>query len=341
MPTIDDTLKKLLDRKSLNFSEAEAAMEGVMTGQGTQAKLAAWLTALRMKGENADEIGGCAAVMNAHATRIPCEDPQAVDIVGTGGDGAHTYNISTTAALVAAGAGLTVAKHGNRAVSSKSGAADVLGELGIQINLSPEDMATCLKELGIAFLFAPLLHPAMKHAMPVRKEIGIRTVFNILGPLSNPAGTKHMVIGVYDPALCPLMAEACRQLGKTHVMVIHGNDGLDELTTTSSNQICELHNGEIREYEFDPGEFGIPRAKPEDLHGGTGAENAIMVRKVLSGEEQGSVRDIVTLNAAAGILAADKATDWPAALELAADAIDSGRALAKLEALIKFTCSRE
>jgi anthranilate phosphoribosyltransferase len=340
MAAIDLSLKKLLAGESLAFVGARDAMTEIMGGHVSPVKLAAWLVALRMKGETAAEIGGCAAAMAAHATHIPCADPGAVDIVGTGGDGAGTYNLSTAAALVAAGAGLTVAKHGNRAVSSRSGSADVLAALGVRIELSPDDMAACLHEVGIAFLFAPLLHPAMKHAMPVRRELGIRTLFNVLGPLTNPAGVKRLVVGVYDAALCPILAEACREIGKDHVMVVHGA-GLDELTPVAPARICELRNGALREFILDPADFGVPRCRQEDLVGCTPEANAAMIRDILAGRERGPVRNAVCLNAAAALLVADKAAGWREAFALAEAAIDHGQATAKLDAWVAFTTSRE
>jgi anthranilate phosphoribosyltransferase len=340
MGAIDHSLKKLLAGESLTFVEARDTMTDIMSGHVSPVKLAAWLVALRMKKETAAEIGGCAAAMATHATRIPCADPHAVDIVGTGGDGAGTYNLSTTAALVAAGAGLTVAKHGNRAVSSRSGSADVLTALGVRIELSPEDMAACLHEVGMAFLFAPLLHPAMKHAMPVRQELGIRTIFNVLGPLTNPADAKHLVIGVYDPALCSILAEACREVGKRHVMVVHGA-GMDELTPVGPAAICELRNGELREFILDPADLGVPRCRQEDLVGCTPEANAVMIRDVVAGKERGAVRNAVCLNAAAALLVAERAADWREALALAEAAIDNGHAAATLDALVAFSTSRE
>jgi len=334
----NDTLEKLLNEVSLSFEEAESAMEEIMTGQVSEIKLSSWLTALKLKGETADEIGGCAASMNKHSTKIYCADSNVVDIVGTGGDGAKTFNISTAAAFVVAGAGITVAKHGNRAVSSKSGSADVLSQHGINISIAPADMERCLNVVGISFLFAQMLHPAMKYAMPVRKELATRTIFNILGPLCNPAETQRMTIGVYSRHLCPLIAEAALKLGKKHIMVVHGNDGLDEITTTTSTHICEVSNGVIDEYEFDPATAGISLAKPEDIQGGTVVENAKLIRDILSGTISGPERDIVVINAASSIIVAGKTTDWKEAANIANTSIDSGKAIQKLDALI--ACSQ-
>ena len=334
----DESLKKLLNGASLSFEEADASMEEIMTGQVSDIKLSSWLTALKLKGETADEIGGCAASMNRHSTKINCSDPDVIDIVGTGGDGAKTFNISTAASFVAAGAGITVAKHGNRAVSSKSGAADVLTEHGINISISPQIMEKCLNQVGISFLFAQMLHPAMKYAMPVRKELATRTIFNILGPLCNPAETQRMTIGVYSKHLCRLIAEAALKLNKKHILVVHGNDGLDEITTTTSTHICEVRNGQINEYEFEPEMAGIPKAKPEDIQGGTPAENAALIRNILLGQTEGPERDIVVLNAASSVIVSGKTSDWKEAANLANKSIDSGAALNKLDALIE--CSQ-
>lgn len=332
----DDTIKKIYNKEDLTFEEAEAAMEAIMSGEVSPVKLSSWLTALKVKGESASEIGGCASAMNRHASKINCNDSKVVDIVGTGGDGAKTFNISTSAAFVAAGAGITVAKHGNRAVSSLSGAADVLSELGIKIDLTPELMEKTLNEVGIAFLFAPLLHPAMKHAMPVRKELGTRTIFNILGPLCNPASTQLMTIGVYSKHLCRLISEAAKKIGKEHVLVVHGLDGLDEITTTSTTHICELRNGDIIEYDLDPQKYGINLAKPEDILGGSPAKNASLVRNILEGKENGPARDIVLINSASSMIVSGKASNWEEGIKAAEESIDSGNAAKKLDELIVF-----
>jgi anthranilate phosphoribosyltransferase len=333
----DDTLKKLYTKQDLTFEEAAGAMEEIMSGNVSEIKLASWLTALKLKGESASEIGGCASVMNRHASKIKCDDKNVIDIVGTGGDGAKTFNISTTSAFVAAGAGLTVAKHGNRAVSSRSGSADVLSELGIRLDLTPAEMELTLNEVGISFLFAPLLHPAMKYAMPVRRELGTRTIFNILGPLCNPASTKRMTIGVYSKPLCRLIAEAALKIGKEHILVVYGEDGLDEITTTTTTHICEVRNGKILEYDLNPTEYGIALAKPEDISGGTPSENAKIVKAILNGEKSGPERDIVILNSASSMIVSGMANNWNDAIKLASDSIDSGKAMEKLNRLIVFT----
>ncbi|HBC85695.1 MAG TPA: anthranilate phosphoribosyltransferase [Lentisphaeria bacterium] len=331
------TIQKLLRKESLSFEEAKTVMQEIMSGQLSSIRIASWITALRMKGETPEEVGGCAAAMNASGIKIHCLDENVIDTCGTGGDGAGTFNISTAAAFVAAGAGATVAKHGNRAVSSKSGSADILSELDFNINMPVEDMEYCLNRLGIAFLFAPNLHPAMKHAMPVRIDLGIRTVFNIMGPLCNPANAKRAVIGVYDRKLCRIMAEAAQTLGKEHVMVVHGNDGLDEITTTTTTHICELRNNGIHEYDFDPIKtLGIPKSKPADLLGKEPRENAKVFREIISGEKTGPLRDIIVLNSAAAILVSGKAIKWEDALSMAEESLSSGRAYQKLKSIVEF-----
>jgi anthranilate phosphoribosyltransferase len=334
MNSFDHNLKKLLNHEDLSFDEAAGSMEEIMKGTVSPVKLAAWLTALRMKGESPREIAGCASIMQKYAKKIHCHYPDAVDLVGTGGDGTHTINISTAACFVAAGAGITIAKHGNRSVSSKSGSADVLEALGININISSEKMEHCLNKTGIAFLFAPLLHPAMKHAMPVRREMGIRTIFNILGPLSNPARVKRLVIGVYEDRLCKLIASSMHDLDIIHGLVVHGNDGLDELTTTGNTHVCEIKKGlSLNDYQLNPKELGIPLAESSDLTGGTAKENAEIILNVLNGDLSGPKLDIILLNAAAAIYVSGKADGWQDSLELAKESVQSGRAIAKLREL--------
>jgi anthranilate phosphoribosyltransferase len=267
---------------------------------------------------------------------VDAHDDKAADIVGTGGDGAHTFNISTTAALVTAGCGITVAKHGNRSVSSKCGSADVLNALGINIAIDAETMSACLKEIGVAFLFAPSLHPAMKYGIGPRREIGIRTIFNILGPLCNPAGTNYGLMGVYSSELVGLMASAARDLDARHLFVVHAHDGLDEITITASTEVTEVKNGELSSYEIDPRELGIELCAPAAIVGGEPGENAEITRSILAGEA-GPRRDIVCLNAAAAIVSVGKASSLAEGMEIARDSIDSGNATAKLEALIEFT----
>ena len=335
--SIDSTLNKLLDHQDLSKTEAESAMSDIMTGNFSDIKLASWLTALRMKGETYLEIAACASVMIKHAEKIKVADNMAVDIVGTGGDCKHTINISTASAIIAAGAGLTVAKHGNKAVSSKSGSADVLTALGLNINIPPKSMELCLNKIGLAFLFAPLLHPAMKYAMPVRKSLGIRTIFNILGPICNPAGIKHAVIGVYEPRLCRLIAEAAKDLGYKRLLVVYGNDGLDEISTTTTSKICEINNNKILEYEFNPQEYGIPKATLQDIKGKNPEYNANIIRDIFSGRKKGPAKDIIVLNSAAVLIAGNRANNWQEALSIAKETINNGDALEKLEEIVKFT----
>jgi anthranilate phosphoribosyltransferase len=337
MSKFNDSLKKLLENKNLEIHEAEGAMFEIMSGSVSEIKLASWLTALKMKGESPEEISGCASAMLQHANKIEVNDENAVDIVGTGGDGAHTINISTASAIVASAAGLTVAKHGNRAVSSKSGSADILTALGVNININPTAMTNCLNEIGLAFLFAPTLHPAMKYAVPVRKELGVRTIFNILGPICNPANIKNAVIGVFSPMLCRQIAEAARNLGFKRLMVVHGNDGLDEITTTTSTKICELKNNEILEYELYPREFGIDYSNIDDIKGEGPEKNAEILRGIFSGKYTGPKKDIIVLNSAAVLLVAGVTSDWKEAIKITDAVISSGKAMKKLESLIKFT----
>ena len=336
MSYLDSTFETLVKGGSLSFAEAQGVFGEVMEGNLSEIKFGAWLTALRIKGETADEIAGCAAAMAAKATLVECHDPGAVDIVGTGGDCAHTVNVSTSAAIAAAAAGLTIAKHGNRAVSSKSGAADVLGALGVNIQITPQQMSQCLRELGIAFLFAPSLHPAMRHAVPVRKELKTRTVFNILGPLCNPAKVKRLVLGVYEPRLCRLMAEAAARMGAERLMVVHGAGGLDEISTIGPTLVCELKDGQLNEYQFDPSRHGIKAATLDMLRGGDAARNAETIHRLFAGEA-GPVRDIVAVNTAAALLVGGKAGDWADALAMASEAIASGAAARKLQELVDFT----
>lgn len=333
---IKEAITKLVDKIDLTEAETEAVMEEIMNGQATQAQIASFLTALRIKGETVEEITGAARVMRNKATRIRVADPDVVDTCGTGGDRSHTFNISTAAAFVVAGGGVTVAKHGNRSVSSMCGSADVLRALGVNIDIPPERVERCVNEIGIGFLFAPLYHPAMRHAIGPRQEIGIRTIFNILGPLTNPAGAACQVIGVYSSHLTETLARVLLNLGATHCFVVHGSDGLDEITITGESMISEGHKGKVKTYTLRPGDFGIKTATVEDLRGGSAEDNARIVGKILEGEK-GPKRDIVLLNAAAGIMASGRASDFDTAIRLSEESIDSGKALAKLEALKRAT----
>ncbi|UCC60046.1 MAG: anthranilate phosphoribosyltransferase [Dehalococcoidia bacterium] len=331
-------LARIVTGNDLSMDEAKDVMGEIMQGQATPAQIAAFITGLRMKGETAEEIAGCAQAMMENAIRVKSKHSVVVDTCGTGGDSSGTFNISTTVAFVAAGAGLAVAKHGNRSVSSKCGSADLLQAFGVNLELNAEQVARCIDEVGIGFLFAPLLHPAMKHALGPRQEIGLRTIFNILGPLCNPAGTRRQLLGVYASDLTDLLAEVLRALSAEHALVVHGADGLDELSTTGPNKISQVYNGRIETYYLDPQELGLPRAKLADLAGGTAEDNAATTRAILSGE-QGPKRDIVLLNAAAVLMAGGMAQDFGDGLVQAAVAIDSGNARMKLDQLIEFSRS--
>jgi anthranilate phosphoribosyltransferase len=333
---IREAIAQLVSGKHLSDVEAEAVMNEIMSGEATPAQIGSFLTALRVKGETADEIAGCVRAMRANAIHVRPRASLLVDTAGTGGDGAHTFNISTTAAFIIAGAGLAVAKHGNRAISSKAGSADVLMALGVNINLTPEQAAQCIDDIGIGFLFAPNLHPAMKHAIGPRRELGIRTVFNILGPLSNPANANVQLVGVYDPHLTDVMANVLQQLGGKAAFVVHGAGGLDELNTLGPNKVSEFNGHGSRHYQLDPCELGLERANLADLTGGTPDENAAILRAVLGGE-RGPRRDTVLLNASAAFVAAGAAGDLSEGMRLGADSVDSGKAARKLDALIEHT----
>jgi anthranilate phosphoribosyltransferase len=307
-------------------------MGEIMDGEATPAQIAALITALRMKGETVAEIAGFARAMRERAQRITPSADVLIDVVGTGGDRLSTFNISTTTSFVVAAAGGYVAKHGNRAVSRQSGAADVLEALGVQIQVSPEIVRRSIEDIGIGFMFAPIYHAAMKHAVGPRKEIGIRTVFNILGPLTNPANAGYLVVGAYDPALTGIMAEVLGEMGARRAFVVHGLDGLDEVSTVGPTQISELHGGQVRTFLITPADLGLERSTPDAIAGGTPADNAAVTTSVLRGEA-GPRRDIVLANAAAALVAADIAEDWRGGVELAKRAIDSGAAYEKLEAL--------
>jgi len=329
---IIDAIKTVIDNKHLTKAEAEQVMNVIMSGEATPAQIAALITALRMKGETVDEISGFATTMRNKASRISPRVIELVDTCGTGGDQLHTFNISTTVAFVIAGAGLPVAKHGNRSVSSKSGSADVLEALGIKIDLTAEQVEKCIEDIGIGFMFAPNFHGAMKHAIGPRREIGIRTVFNILGPLTNPAGATAQVLGVYDPELTEVMAMVLGNLGVKHALVVHGHDGLDEISNTGESIISELKDGEVRTYAITPEQCGVARASIEDLKGGTAEDNAAITLEILKGAK-GPKRDVVLMNAAAGLIAAGKAESFEDGMDLAARSIDSGSALTKLQDL--------
>lgn len=325
-------LEKVMGGQDLSQSEMKSAMDLVMSGEAGPAQIAAFLVALRIKGETVDEVAGGAASMREHAVQIDAGGLDVVDTCGTGGDGAHTFNISTAAAFVAAGAGVPIAKHGNKAISSSCGSADVLAALGVNIEASPEVVSDCIRKVGIGFLFAPTMHPAMKHAGPVRRELGIRTVFNMLGPLTNPAGAKRQVIGVFDPELTEVFANVLKALGAERAFVVHGADGLDEITTTTTTRVSELRDGEVTTSDLDPLQYISKHADPGDLAGGDAEQNAALLRGVLGGD-QSPRRDIVCLNAAAAIVAGGKADDLAGGYAAAQAAIDGGAATEKLEAL--------
>jgi anthranilate phosphoribosyltransferase len=330
-------IAKVINGQDLTFDEAAEAMDIIMGGQATPAQIGGYLTALRMKGESVDEIAGSAYSMRGHVVPVVVATggDRLVDTCGTGGDGKHTFNISTTAAFVVAGAGQKVAKHGNRAASSRSGSADVLLALGGNLDLTPEQVADCVATVGIGFLYAIHHHPAMRHAIGPRRELGQRTIFNLLGPLTNPAGATHQLIGVYDPALTEPLARVLGALGSEAAYVVHGADGLDELSTTGPNRVSRLHHGEVTTFELDPTTLGLPAATIDDLLGGTPEENAALTRGVLDGRDGGPRRDIVLLNAAA-VLSLESG-DWAAGLASARAAIDSGAALRTLEVWIAMT----
>lgn len=331
---LQSILQRVVAGEHLSEPEAEAMMETIMGGGATAAQVGGILTALSMKGETVDEIAGCARVMRRKATPVPTAG-RVLDIVGTGGDQKYTFNISTTAAFVAAGAGLTVAKHGNRSVSSKCGSADVLEALGIAVDLDAAGVAASLQQLNLGFLFAPRFHLAMKNVAAPRREIGIRTIFNILGPLTNPAGASCQLLGVFQPELTEMLAGVLQRLGSEHVLVVHGMDGLDEVSIAAPTKVTELKDGQLRTYYITPEDAGLQRAKLADIIGGDAAENGRMLMRVLEGEP-GPRRDVVLLNTAAALVAADQAGSLREGAALAAASIDSGRALAKLTALRQF-----
>lgn len=333
---IKEAIGRVVKGQDLTETEMTGVMNEVMTGGASPAQTAALLTALRMKGETVAEITGAARVMREKATRVSAFAENVVDTCGTGGDESMTFNISTASAFVASGAGLTVAKHGNRSISSRSGSADVLRALGVNIEAEVERVEECLKDAGIGFLFAPMLHGAMKHAAPVRREIGIRTIFNILGPLTNPAGAKRQLIGVYDPALTDIMAQVLANLGSTHAFVVRGEDGLDEITLTTETKVTELKDGLIRSYHIKPEDYGFTRCAPEALRGGDPDMNADIITDVLGGKK-GPARDVVILNSAAAIVAGAAAGSIEEGIALAHGSIDSGAAASKLEKIKRIT----
>ncbi len=333
---IKEAIAKAIVKTDLTEAEAEAVMREIMQGEATDAQIACYITALRMKGETVEEITGSARVMREKAVPIKVDAKYQVDTCGTGGDMAHTFNISTTAAFVVAAAGVTVAKHGNRSVSSKSGSADVLQALGVNIEIPSHRAEECIREVGIGFLFAPMMHLAMKYAIGPRREIGIRTIFNVLGPLTNPAKVTAQIMGVYSADLTGLLARALGNLGATHAFVVHGMDGLDEITITGKTKVSEFREGTVKDYFMHPSDFGLPEGTAADLRGGDAKDNAAITVDILKGQK-GPRRDIVLLNASAALVAAGRAADFKDGFRFAADSIDSGAAMKKLEALKAFT----
>jgi anthranilate phosphoribosyltransferase len=346
-PIITEAVRALVERRNLTRLEAAGAMNAIMSGEATNIQIAAFLTALRMKGETVEELIGFAEVMRQKAARVQTKGQETagmagtdremlLDTCGTGGDAASTFNVSTATAFVVAGAGVRVAKHGTRAISSLCGSADVVEQLGVNLELSPPLVSRCLDEVGIGFLYAPLLHTAMKHVMPARRELAMRTVFNILGPLTNPAGANAQVIGVYAPTLTEPIAQVLRELGTIRAFVVHGADGLDEISTTGESRVSEVREGAVRTFVVRPEDCGIARAHIRDLRGGNREENAEIIRRILHGED-GPRRDIVLLNAAAALVVAGKARDLREGTKLAAQSIDSGGAERKLLALVELS----
>lgn len=333
---IKEAIIKLSNNENLTYDEASQVMEEMMTGVATQAQMGAFLTALRIKGETIDEISACAYVMRDKALRIKT-DKEVMEIVGTGGDGSGTFNISTTSAFVIAAAGIPVAKHGNRSMSSKSGAADCLENLGVNITITPEQSEKVLYDTGMCFMFAQGYHSSMKYVAPVRKEIGIRNVFNILGPLTNPAHASMQLMGVYSEDLVEPLARVLYKLGVKKGMTVFGEDGMDEATMSAKTKVCEINNGEFKTYEISPEDFSLKRCKKEDLLGGNGAENAQITRDILSGKIKGAKYDTVCLNAGLSLYIAGKAENIKDGIKMAQELIDSGKAYEKLEQFVKAT----
>lgn len=334
---IVEAIKRIIENKNLTREEASQAMDTIMKGEATSAQIAAFITALRMKGETIDEITGCAEKMREHAMNIFPHHKNLIDTCGTGGDVSGTFNISTVSAFVAAGAGVAVAKHGNRSVSSHCGSADLLEALGVKIDIEPKKVEECINVVGIGFIFAPNFHKAMKFAAPVRKEIGVRTIFNILGPLTNPARASAQVLGVFKAELTEVMAKVLGNLGTKHALVVHGMDGLDEISISDRTKVSELKDGKVRTYFIEPKSFGIKKAKREEILGGSKEDNAEIAVRILKNEEKGAKRDIVLINAAAAIYVSGIAKDLKEGIKLASAAIDSGAAYNKLKQIMEFS----
>lgn len=328
-------IEQVVAGKDLSREEAERAMSIMLGGEATQAQIGSFLTALRMKGETVEELTGFAAILRDKADTIAPQVERYIDFVGTGGDCTYSFNISTTASFVVAAAGLPVAKHGNRSISSKSGAGDVLESLGVNIQAEPEQVQKCVEEVGIGFMFAQLFNKSMKYVGQARKELGIRTVFNILGPLSNPSRAKYMLVGVYDPLLTENIAKVMASLGVERAFVVSGLDNMDEITLTNATVVSEIKDGKVTTFQITPEQFGFQRATLEDLKGGDGAENAEITKRILKGEEKGAKRDIVLLNAGAALYVGGVTESIEDGIRLAAETIDSGKAYATVEALVK------
>jgi len=335
---IQQALERLLNKDDLSSEQMSAVMQQVMTGEASPAQIGGFLIALRMKGETVDEVAAAASVMRSLADKVSLGDKAAIDIVGTGGDSTSTFNISTCSAIVAAGAGARVAKHGNRSVSSKSGAADLLEQAGVNIDLSPNQVAACVDTLGLGFMFAPRHHSAMKHAIGPRREMGVRTVFNLLGPLTNPAGATSQLLGVYDAQWVRPIADVLNKLGSDHVIVVHGHDGMDEISISGPTQVAELKNAQVREYTIEPSQFGLSVAPLDEIVVSSAAESLALINAVLDNKAS-AARDIVLLNAGAAICVGGLAQDIAGGISLARQALESGDAQRKLQQLVELSQS--
>ncbi|MDG1249008.1 MAG: anthranilate phosphoribosyltransferase [Gammaproteobacteria bacterium] len=336
MSVIQQHLGQLIIGQDLTSVEMEAAMDSIMQGEATPAQIAGFIVALRMKGETVDELAAAARVMRKLSSKVDLGQQDLVDTCGTGGDGQKTFNISTASAIVAASAGVKIAKHGNRSVSSKTGSADVLETLGVRLDVTPEVIANCVRQVGIGFMFAPMHHSCMKHAIGPRKELAVRTLFNLLGPLTNPAGAKRQVMGVFDDVWLEPLAKVLDSLGGEHCLVVHADDGLDEISISAATQVCELNNGQITRFQIQPEDFGLQRADASAIRVENAAQSAQMIRAIFAGE-QGPAADIVSLNAGAAIYIAKQAPSLSAGIEIAASQLQSGAAAKTLAALIEFT----
>lgn len=336
MSIIQEHLGQLIVGQDLTPTEMEAAMDSIMQGEATPAQIAGFIVALRMKGETVDELAAAARVMRKLSSKVDLGQQDLVDTCGTGGDGQKTFNISTASAIVAASAGVKIAKHGNRSVSSKTGSADVLETLGVRLDITPEVIANCVRQVGIGFMFAPMHHSCMKHAIGPRKELAVRTLFNLLGPLTNPAGAKRQVLGVFDDVWLEPLAKVLDTLGSEHCLVVHADDGLDEISISAATQVCELKHGEITRFQIQPEDFGLQRADANAIRVEDAAQSAQIIRAIFAGE-QGPAADIVSLNAGAAIYIAKQAPSLAAGVEVAASQLQSGAAAKTLAALIEFT----